>query len=93
MNNQPLKTKQNRSNPPRHVKTPVITADLNPEGFPEQMFQFARDITTFLECVNEFPEFTDETVNACILVLQGDLGVCFGTRAPSRYNSYRDHSC
>ena len=39
------------------------------------MAQFAEDITTFLECLNEFPEFTDEAVNASILAFQGDLKV------------------
>ena len=42
------------------------------------MAQFAEDITTFLECLNEFPEFTDEAVNASILAFQGDLKVGLG---------------
>ena len=36
---------------------------------------FAQDVTTFLDCLNEFPEFTDEAVNAAILALEGDLKV------------------
>ena len=48
---------------------------LDPEDFPEQISQFAEDMTSFLECLNEFPEFTDEVVNASILAFQGDLKV------------------
>ena len=29
---------------------------------------------TFLNCLNEFPEFTDEAVNASIKSFEGDLG-------------------
>lgn len=36
---------------------------------------FAQDVTTFLDCLNEFPEFTDEAVNAAVLSLEGDLKV------------------
>lgn len=36
----------------------------------------AKDVMTFLDCLNEFPEFTDEAVNACIVSLEGDLKVC-----------------
>jgi len=73
----PLKTKRNRSKPPPNVRTPIVTGDLDPEDFPEQIAQFAEDITTFLECLNEFPEFTDEAVNGSILAFQGDLKVSF----------------
>jgi len=48
---------------------------LDSEDFPEQIFQFAEDMTAFLECLNEFPEFTDEVVSASILAFQGDLKV------------------
>ena len=43
------------------------------------MSHFAEDITTFLACLNEFPEFADEVVNASILVFHGDLKVGLGT--------------
>ena len=74
-NNVPLKTRRHRLKPPPNVRTPVITGDLDPEHFPKQMSQFAEDIVAFLECLNEFPEFTDEVVNASILAFQGDLKV------------------
>ncbi len=48
---------------------------LDPEDFPEQLQMFAQDVTTFLDCLNEFPEFTDEAVNAAVLSLEGDLKV------------------
>lgn len=78
MNNRPLRAK-NKSKPPPNVRTPVIAADLDPEDFPEQMSLFVEDITTFLTCLNEFPEFADEVVNASILIFQGDLKVGIGT--------------
>ena len=53
----------------------MVTADLDPEDFPKQMVQLAEDITIFLESLNEFPEFTDEVVNASILAFHGDLKV------------------
>ena len=80
-NNGPLRTRRHRPKPPPNVRTPVVTGDLDPEQFPEQMAHFAEDITTFLECLNEFPEFTDEAVNASILAFQGDLKVGWGLHA------------
>ena len=77
--NLPPRTKRNRSKPPPNVRTPIVTGDLDPEDFPEQIARFAEDITTFLECLNEFPEFTDEAVNASILAFQGDLKVGLGS--------------
>lgn len=39
------------------------------------MEYFAKDIGTFLNCLNEFPEFTDEAVNTSILSFERDLQV------------------
>ncbi|THH28595.1 hypothetical protein EUX98_g5601 [Antrodiella citrinella] len=47
--------------------------DIDCEDFPEQLRLFAIDVITFLDCLNEFPEFTDEAVNSSILSLEGDL--------------------
>ncbi|KAH8103027.1 WD40 repeat-like protein [Cristinia sonorae] len=47
--------------------------ELELEHFPRQMKLFAVDVITFLDCLNEFPEFTDEAVNSSILSLEGDL--------------------
>ncbi|KAH9941858.1 WD40 repeat-like protein, partial [Epithele typhae] len=65
--------KSKRHRAPPHVHNPVLMEKLEPEDFPEQMQMFAQDVTTFLDCLNEFPEFTDEAVNSAILSLEGDL--------------------
>ncbi|KAH7928593.1 WD40 repeat-like protein [Leucogyrophana mollusca] len=52
---------------------PVVDDSLDAECFPEQFESFASDVMTFLNCLNEFPEFTDEAVNASIKSLEGDL--------------------
>lgn len=49
--------------------------DLDPEDFPDQLQSLARDVMTFLDCLNEFPEFNDEVVNASIQSLDCDLKV------------------
>ncbi|KAK0192616.1 hypothetical protein F5146DRAFT_1102483 [Armillaria mellea] len=41
--------------------------------FPDQFEALAKDVTTFMNCLNEFPEFTDEAVNASISAFEGDL--------------------
>ncbi|KAI0355885.1 WD40 repeat-like protein [Trametes cingulata] len=65
--------KGKRHRAPPHVHNPIVMEKLEPEDFPEQLQMFAQDVTTFLDCLNEFPEFTDEAVNAAILALEGDL--------------------
>jgi WD repeat-containing protein 26 len=73
-NNRP--TKRARRKPPPNVRRPIVDESLDPENFPEQLESFAADVTTFLNCLNEFPEFTDEAVNASIISFQSDLKVC-----------------
>jgi hypothetical protein len=58
-----------------HYLKPTVDDSLDPESFPEQLEQLAIDVTTFLNCLNEFPEFTDEAVNVSILSFEGDLKV------------------
>ncbi len=60
-----------------HVHNPTVDEKLDSEDFPEQLSMFARDVATFLDCLNEFPEFTDEAVNSAIMSLEGDLKVCW----------------
>ncbi|CAL1699128.1 unnamed protein product [Somion occarium] len=67
-----LKRNKRRRAPP-HVVNPTVMDTLEAEDLPQQLEFFARDVTTFLECLNEFPEFTDESLNASILSLKGDL--------------------
>lgn len=57
----------------------MVTGDLGPEQFPKQMAHFAEDITTFLECLNEFPEFKDEVINESISAFLSDLKVGLGS--------------
>lgn len=67
--------KRARSKAPPHVRRPLVLEKLDPEDFPDQLELFARDVITFLHCLNEFPEFTDEALNASILAFEGDLKV------------------
>ncbi|KAF8648232.1 hypothetical protein AX16_006314 [Volvariella volvacea WC 439] len=57
----------------QHVARFVVTENLDPENFPEHLEALAKDVTAFLNSLNEFPEFTDEAVNASILAFEGDL--------------------
>lgn len=58
-----------------HVPRPTVSENVDPETFPEQLEFLANEVTTFVRCLNEFPEFTDEAVNASILSFEGDLKV------------------
>ena len=60
-----------------HVPRPTVAENVDPESFPDQLEFLAKEVTTFLRCLNEFPEFTDEAVNASILSFEGDLKVTF----------------
>lgn len=57
------------------MRRPLVLDKLDREDFPGQLGLFARDVITFLHCLNEFPEFTDESLNASILAFEGDLKV------------------
>ncbi|KAF8155867.1 hypothetical protein B0H34DRAFT_512681 [Crassisporium funariophilum] len=56
-----------------HIPRPTVTENLDPETFPDQFESLGKEVTTFLKCLNEFPEFTDEAVNASILSFEADL--------------------
>ncbi|KAF9269633.1 WD40 repeat-like protein [Marasmius fiardii PR-910] len=56
-----------------HAARPTVNENIDLEDFPLQFEALARDVTTFLRCLNEFPEFTDEAVNASISSFEGDL--------------------
>lgn len=53
----------------------MISEKLDIEQFPHCLDALASDVTTFLNSLNEFPEFTDEAVNISILSFEGDLKV------------------
>ena len=66
---------RNKRKKTRTLINPVVTDDLEAEELPRQLKDFADDITTFLDCLNEFPEFSDEGLNSSIISLKGDLQV------------------
>jgi hypothetical protein len=56
-----------------------VEDSLDLESLPEQFESFASALMTFLKCLNEFPEFTDEAVNTSIKSFEGDLKVYIRT--------------
>lgn len=52
---------------------PDIAVSSDPESLPEELQLLAQDLNTFLECLNQIPEFTDEAVNTSVISFQGDL--------------------
>ncbi|KAF7344472.1 Catabolite degradation [Mycena sanguinolenta] len=58
---------------PPHVVRPKIDENLDLEKLPEQFEALANNIVTFGRCLNEFPEFTDDAINASITSFEGDL--------------------
>ncbi|RXW12918.1 hypothetical protein EST38_g12933 [Candolleomyces aberdarensis] len=56
-----------------HVSKPTFSENLDPEDVIDALQSLAKEFKTFLDCLNEFPEFTDEAVNASILSFEGDL--------------------
>lgn len=65
---------QRRKNMPGRIPAHIEdTLDL--ESLPELFENFATALMTFLKCLNEFPEFTDEAVNTSIKSFEGDLKV------------------
>ncbi|KAJ7104489.1 WD40 repeat-like protein [Mycena belliarum] len=62
-----------RNSAPPHVARPAIDDSLDLEKFPEQFEALAENIATFGRCLNEFPEFSDEAINASISSFEGDL--------------------
>ncbi|KAJ7167367.1 WD40-repeat-containing domain protein [Mycena crocata] len=65
--------KATRYSAPPHVARPAIDESLDLEKFPEQFEALANNIVTFGRCLNEFPEFNDEAINASISSFEGDL--------------------
>lgn len=64
-----------KSKTPAHAVRVTVNESLDPEFFPEQLESLAKAVVTFLNCLNEFPEFTDEAVDASIRSFEGDLKV------------------
>lgn len=70
---------------PPHVARPTVTENLDLEFFPQQLEALSADVTTFLKCLNEFPEFTDEAVNASITSFEEDLKVRSALQGPCHF--------
>ncbi|KAF5390996.1 hypothetical protein D9757_003981 [Collybiopsis confluens] len=56
-----------------HVARPTVDTNIDLEEFPSQFQALAREVTTFATCLNEFPDFIDDAVNASISSFEGDL--------------------
>jgi WD repeat-containing protein 26 len=54
--------------------TTSLTDNLDVEDLPDQLEKLSRDTVTLLDCLNEFPEFADET--SAIVAFINDLKVC-----------------
>jgi hypothetical protein len=83
------KRNKSRQLPTTKVR-PSIPLHSDPEMLPKELKHLATDLTTFLKCLNDIPEFTDEAVNASVLSFEGDLkvGAVFGT-----YSTFNSHFC
>ncbi|KAF9063012.1 hypothetical protein BDP27DRAFT_1335856 [Rhodocollybia butyracea] len=62
---------KHRALPP--VVRPTVDTTIDLEEFPSQFLALAEEVTTFVDCLNEFPEFTDEAVNTSVSSFEGDL--------------------
>lgn len=58
-----------------HVPRPIIAEGLDLEGLPDVLQDLAEDVKTFLNRLDEFPEFTDDAVNGLLLSFERDLKV------------------
>jgi WD repeat-containing protein 26 len=61
-------SRQKEKKAPANVARPTVQDNLKPGDIPEELELLAQDVTTFLECLNEFPEFTDEVCGDFIVV-------------------------
>lgn len=60
----------------RHTETrirPTWDIQSDPESMPDELELLAEDLNTFLECLNQIPEFSDEAVNTSVTSFQDDL--------------------
>ncbi|KIJ06708.1 hypothetical protein PAXINDRAFT_177738 [Paxillus involutus ATCC 200175] len=62
-----------RGHHPTPVAEHVLATGLEPDTLPNQFESFARDVVTFLDCLNEFPEFSDDAVNQSMRGFEADL--------------------
>ncbi|KAF8835610.1 WD40 repeat-like protein [Paxillus ammoniavirescens] len=62
-----------RGQRPPPVAEHQLGTDLDPEMLPMQVESFARDFATFLDCLNEFPDLSNGTVNQSMEGFEADL--------------------
>ncbi|KAI5118541.1 hypothetical protein M0805_008482 [Coniferiporia weirii] len=67
------KPKPRHRRPLPHIARPALPKEMDVEEFPTQLETFAKDVSTFLKSLNEFPEFTDEAVNNSMNSFESDL--------------------
>lgn len=66
--------KRSRINrPTQKIRPDVHQVHSDRELIPSELNLLAQDLHTFLECLNQIPEFTDEAVNSSVLSFQTDL--------------------
>lgn len=58
-----------------HPINHTVMQALDITELPNELQSFATDVAVFLHCLNEFPEFTDENMNAAIFSCEQDLTV------------------
>ncbi|KAF8330149.1 uncharacterized protein EI90DRAFT_3124581 [Cantharellus anzutake] len=56
----------------RTIRSALVQAD-SPATIPEQMASLAHNLTTFVRCLDQIPEFTDQAVNASTALFHDDL--------------------
>ncbi|KAJ4463512.1 hypothetical protein C8J55DRAFT_309394 [Lentinula edodes] len=56
-----------------HLARPVVDTSIGLEEFPKHFKALSEEIRTFINCLNEFPEFADETVNTSLWNFENDL--------------------
>ena len=57
------------------LRRPTISAEYDAEDLPTEMSLLARDVMSFLDQLEAFPEFHKGTVNASMVAFQNDLKV------------------
>ena len=62
-----------RSRPTETRIRPTWDIQSDPESMPDELELLAEDLNTFLECLNQIPEFSDEAVNTSVTSFQNDL--------------------
>ncbi|KZV92657.1 WD40 repeat-like protein [Exidia glandulosa HHB12029] len=62
-----------RSKPRPTVARPISNVEIDPESFPEEIEGLAKDAVNFLNCLNDFPGFFDESLNSTLVAFEGDL--------------------